>query len=76
MAFNEIPNQHLPIWVKTLRESGISDPADMLQELTLIDDLLTLQRTNMLLNRRRKKKLGEMLMDRIELELSAERMTQ
>lgn len=53
MSFRQISIRELPTWVKVLREDGITDKIEMLAELTLIDDLLTLQKSKSLLNRKR-----------------------
>lgn len=52
-GFRQIAIRELPTWVKVYRESGVTDPAEILQDLTLIDDLLTLQKSQSLLNRKR-----------------------
>ena len=56
-GFNCIATRELPTWIKVLKASDdIHSPQDMLQELNLIDDLLTIQKTQSLL--RRKRNLG------------------
>lgn len=52
-AFREISIKDLPIWIKVFREQGITDKMEMLNDLNLIDDLLTLQKCQSLLNRKR-----------------------
>lgn len=52
-AFKQIQLRELPTWVKVLKEDGITDKEEMLTELNLIDDLLTLQKSQSLLNRKR-----------------------
>lgn len=52
-SFKQIQIRELPTWVKVLQQYGITDKAEMLAELNLIDDLLTLQKSQSLLNRKR-----------------------
>lgn len=66
-GFANIPLRDLPIWVKAFKEEGITSAAEIQKELTLIDDLLTLQKCQSLLNRKRK--LRDQLEARISLEL-------
>ena len=66
MGFNQIAIRELPTWVKVLKEDGLSKE-EMLNELTLIDDLLTLQKSQSLLSR--KKNLKAQLEARIGYEL-------
>lgn len=70
-GFANILIRDLPIWVKVFREEGITTPEEMLQELTLVDDLLTLQKSQSLL--KRKHRLKDQLEDRIGVELGLER---
>lgn len=66
--FRQIQIRELPTWVKVMKNSpDIKTTEDMLNELTLIDDLLTLQASKALLNR--KKGLGQLLEARIGKEL-------
>ena len=66
--FNCIATRELPTWIKVLKASDdIHSPQDMLQELNLIDDLLTIQKTQSLL--RRKRDLGAQLERRIDYDL-------
>ena len=53
MSFQQISIRELPAWVKVLKNDGITDKHEMLGELTLIDDLLSLQKAKALLNRKR-----------------------
>lgn len=66
-GFTNIPIRDLPIWVKVFKNDGITSAKEMQQELTLIDDLLTLRKSQSLLNR--KKRLRDQLEDRIGTEL-------
>ena len=67
-GFNCIATRELPTWIKVLKASDdIHSPQDMLQELNLIDDLLTIQKTQSLL--RRKRNLGAQLERRIDYDL-------
>lgn len=66
-GFTNIPIRDLPIWVKVFKNDGITSAKEMQQELTLIDDLLTLQKSQSLL--KRKKRLRDQLEDRIGAEL-------
>lgn len=52
-TFKQIQIRELPTWVNVLKENGIFDKVEMLAELNLIDDLLTLQKSQSLLNRKR-----------------------
>ena len=68
MGFNSISIRELPTWVKVLRNCEDNNTKeDMLSELQLIDDLLTLQKAQSLLNR--KKNLKKQLEARIAMEL-------
>ena len=68
MSFNSISIRELPTWVKVLKNSpDIKTKEDMLSDLQLIDDLLTLQKAQSLLNR--KKNLKKQLEARIAMEL-------
>lgn len=67
MSFQQISIRELPAWIKVFRLDGVTDPAEILQDLTLIEDLLTLQKSQSLLNR--KKNLKAQLEARIGYEL-------
>lgn len=67
MSFRQISIRELPTWVKVFREDGVTDKAEILADLTLIDDLLTLQKSQSLLNRKRN--LKSQLEGRIAQEL-------
>lgn len=62
-----IPIRDLPIWVKVFKQDGITSAEEIQKELTLIDDLLTLQKSQSLL--KRKRRLKDRLEDRIGAEL-------
>ncbi|HML65288.1 MAG TPA: hypothetical protein PKC55_10695 [Dysgonomonas sp.] len=66
-GFVNIPIRDLLIWVKVFKSDGIILAEEIQKELTLIDDLLTLQKSQSLLNRKRK--LKDQLEDRIGAEL-------
>ena len=68
-SFRQISIRELPAWVKVLQQepNAITDKSELLAELNLIDDLLTLQKAQSLLNR--KKNLRNQLEARIGLEL-------
>ena len=66
MPFKVIPIRELPTWVKVFKEDNLT-PEQLLQELTLIDDLLVLQKSKSLLSR--KKNLKSILGARIGHEL-------
>lgn len=67
-SFKQIQLRELPIWVKVLKGcDDVVTKEDMLSELNLIDDLLTLQKSQSLLNR--KKNLKSQLEARIGKEL-------
>ena len=66
-GFANIPIRDLPIWVKVFKKEGITSAEQINQELTLIDDLLTLQKSQSLL--KRKRRLRDQLEDRIGREL-------
>ena len=66
-GFANIPIRDLPIWVKVFKQDGITSAEEIQKELTLIDDLLTLQKSRSLL--RRKRRLKDQLEDRIGAEL-------
>ena len=68
-SFRQISIRELPTWVKVLQQepNAITDKAELLAELNLIDDLLTLQKAQSLLNQ--KKNLKAQLEARIRLEL-------
>jgi len=67
-GFRQIALRELPTWVNVLKASpDIETKEDMLAELTLIDDLLIIQKSQSLL--RRKKNLKQQLEDRISFEL-------
>jgi hypothetical protein len=55
MSFRQISIRELPTWVKVLQQEPdpITDRFELLAELNLIDDLLTLQKAQSLLNRKR-----------------------
>lgn len=67
MGFNQITIRELPVWIKVFQKEGITDKSEILSELTLIDDLLILQKAKALLNR--KKNLKQQLEARIGQEL-------
>lgn len=54
-SFKQIQIRELPAWIKALRAepNPITEPTDMLDMLNLIDDLLSLQKAQSLLNRKR-----------------------
>ena len=68
-SFRQISIRELPTWVKVLQQDpdAITDKFELLAELNLIDDLLTLQKSQSLLNRKRN--LKAQLEARIGLEL-------
>jgi len=66
-AFNEIKIRELPSWIRVLQKDNVETKEDMLTELQLVDDLLTLQASKSLL--KRKKGLKQMLEARIDKEL-------
>lgn len=68
-SFRQISIRELPTWVKVLQQEpdAITDKFELLAELNLIDDLLTLQKAQSLLNRKRN--LKGQLEARIGLEL-------
>lgn len=68
-SFRQISIKELPTLVKALQQEPdpITDKHELLAELNLIDDLLTLQKSQSLL--RRKRGLKEQLEARIGLEL-------
>lgn len=66
-GFANIPIRDLPIWVRVFKEDGITSAEEIQKELTLIDDLLTLQKSQSLL--KRKSRLKDQLEDRIGAEL-------
>ena len=68
-SFRQISIRELPTWVKVLQQEpdAITDKFELLAELNLIDDLLTLQKAQSLLNRKRN--LKAQLEARIGLEL-------
>ena len=68
-SFRNISIRELPTWVKVLQQEpdAITDKFELLAELNLIDDLLTLQKSQSLLNRKRNRKAQ--LEARIGLEL-------
>ena len=51
MTFNQIATRDIPSLVKAIK-SETEDPEEILRELTLIDDLLTLQNSTSLLTRK------------------------
>jgi hypothetical protein len=65
-AFQQIALRELPTWVNVLKADGASKE-EMLADLELIDDLLVLQKSKSLLNR--KKNLKAQLEARIGLSL-------
>lgn len=67
MDFQVITLRELPTWIKVYKRDGVTDPGEILQDLTLIDDLLTLQKSASLLTR--KKNLKAQLEARIGYEL-------
>ena len=66
-SFNQISIRELPTWIKVFKMHGVTDKEEMLADLNLIDDLLTLQKSQSLMNR--KKNLRAQLEARIGLEL-------
>ncbi|GAB6118958.1 hypothetical protein [Dysgonomonas termitidis] len=66
-GFANIPIQDLLLWVKVFKNDGITSAEEIQKELTLIDDLLTLQKSQSLL--KRKRRLKDQLEDRIGAEL-------
>lgn len=67
-GFSQISIKELPTWIKVLKDSpDIKTKEDMFFELALIDDLLVLQKSKSLLNR--KTKLKTQLEARIGYEL-------
>ena len=68
-SFRQISIREIPTWVKVLQQepAAITDKFELLAELNLIDDLLTLQKAQSLLNRKRN--LKAQLEARIGLEL-------
>jgi|GEM_PF-1844704 len=52
-GFNQISLRELPAWIKVYRNDGVIDKNEILKDLILIDDLLTLQKSQSLLNRKR-----------------------
>lgn len=66
-SFRCISVRELPTWVKVFKKDGIDDKLEMLADLNLIDDLLTLQKSQSLL--RRKRNLKAQLEARIGKEL-------
>lgn len=53
-GFIQISIRELPTWIKVLKKDpNIKTAEDMLKELTLIDDLLVLQKSKSLLTRKR-----------------------
>lgn len=65
--FNQIQIRELPTWMKVFRMNGVTEPEEILADLTLIDDLLVLQKSQSLLSR--KKSLKQQLEARIGYEL-------
>lgn len=65
-TFQQIAIRELPTWVNVLKAEGLTKE-DMLADLELIDDLLVLQKSKSLLNR--KKNLKAQLEARIGLSL-------
>jgi hypothetical protein len=70
-SFNQIQIRELPTWMKVFKNEGITDKMEILADLNLIDDLLTLQKSQSLLNRKRN--LKAQLEARIGMELGYER---
>lgn len=68
-SFKQIAIRELPTWVKVLQQepNAITDKYELLAELNLIDDLLTLQKSKSLLSRKRN--LKSQLEARIGFEL-------
>lgn len=52
-SFKQIQIRELPTWIKVFKMEGITDKEEMLSDLNLIDDLLTLQKSQSLLSRKR-----------------------
>lgn len=65
--FSQISIKELPTWIKVFKKDGVTDPLEILQDLTLIDDLLVLQKSQSLL--RRKKNLKALIENRIAYDL-------
>lgn len=73
-GFANIPIRDLPIWESVFNKDGITSPEEIQKELTLIDDLLALQKNRSLLKRNRR--LDDLLEDRIKEELELNRIYQ
>ena len=66
--FNCISIHELPTWIKVFKaEDPVPKPIEMLQELTLIDDLLTIMKTQSLM--RKKRGMKDQLERRIDYDL-------
>ncbi len=52
-SFKQISIKELPTWIRVFIADGMTDKKEMLDELNLIDDLLVLQKSQCLLNRKR-----------------------
>ena len=66
--FNCISIHELPTWIKVLKaEEPVPEPLEMLQELTLIDDLLTIMKSQSLM--RKKRGMKDQLERRIDYDL-------
>lgn len=72
--FNNISIRDLPVWIKVQKletpEMTQENKLDMLSDLVLIDDLLTIQKSQALL--RRKRSLKQLIDDRIGLDCNIE----
>lgn len=44
-GFAHIPVRDLPVWIKVFKKEGITSAEEIQKELTLIDDLLALQKS-------------------------------
>jgi len=53
MSFQQISIRELPTWIKVFQAEGITDKMEILADLNLIDDLLTIQKSQSLLTRKR-----------------------
>lgn len=67
MYFKQISIRELPAWMAVFKADGVTDKEEMLADLNLIDDLLVLQKSQSLLNR--KKNLKAQLEARIGYEI-------
>lgn len=77
LGFRVINNDELPVWIRVLSNDfvnkegenvpGTKDPEQLMSQLTLIDDLLVLQKSQSLLTRKRR--LKDILEARIAKEI-------